>query len=106
MPVIQKLFQTFFGETLDIRDLMQLFNNVMDRFFDLFYCIITKSPGELFQGILFLCRKKSDTAAQKLCLVFLWNIQFIRGFDPCVMQSSKNGTADHTVLDHMTDAEL
>lgn len=22
------------------------------------------------------------------------------------MQSSKNGTADHTVLDHMTDAEL
>ena len=91
---------------MDIRDLMQLFNNVMDRFFNLFYCIITKSPGELFQGIFFLCRKKSDTAAQKLCLVFLWNIQFIRGFDPCVMESSKNGTADHTVFDHMTDAEL
>ena len=48
MPVIQKLFQTFFGETFDIRDLVQLFNNVMDRFFDLFYCIVTKGPGKLF----------------------------------------------------------
>lgn len=89
MPVIQKLFQTFFGETLDIRDLMQLFNNVMDRFFDLFYCIITKSPGELFQGIFFLCRKKSDTAAQKLCLVFLWNIQFIRASIPASWRAAR-----------------
>ena len=89
MPVIQKLFQTFFGETLDIRDLMQLFNNVMDRFFDLFYCIITKSPGELFQGIFFLCRKKSDTAAQKLCLVFLWNIQFIRASIPASCRAAR-----------------
>ena len=85
MPVIQKLFQTFFGETLDIRDLVQLFNNVMDRFLDLFYRIISESPGKLFQGIFFLCREKGDAAAEKFCLVLLWNIQFIRSFDPCVM---------------------
>ena len=32
MPVIQKLFQTFFGETLDIRDLVQLGNRQAGAF--------------------------------------------------------------------------
>ncbi len=81
MPVIKKLFQAFFGEPFNIRNLVQLFDNVMNGFLDFFYRIISKCPGKLFQGIFLLSRKKCDAAAEKFSLVFFWNIQFIRSLN-------------------------